>query len=360
MRHVQFNETLTRGQSYVYLADSNGIENPRVVVGKLKTHGFPRDPTPGCASGFICSDNYTNPFEYGHIMAWELGGPNVPENIVPMYAEWQGSASTTHESWRNMEIAIATLVRGQDNQFIFVAVVEYANNGNTYPAQATRFSQWDQLFDWDDYRIPTGFTVNVEPVGSAFGQQLIAAFLTPGGLAGNHAAVCGALILAYGGTPSYTKVWDHSALPPQDRAALIRNVTAFAVDDAWVAHGALRDAQVAEGVMDLEAAGLQTQDAEEYAWAPFSPVHDEAYSFINDHPDEVQQVLETDYHIPHIEAQAVTPGIMVYGYYHGNPLKRDVKAWLQRRQKERDQRRKLKEKVKNIKAAKAYMLKHPK
>src|ERR1700678_781792 len=44
MRHVQFAETAKRGQSYVYLVDSKAIENPRLLVGKLKAHGFPRDP----------------------------------------------------------------------------------------------------------------------------------------------------------------------------------------------------------------------------------------------------------------------------------------------------------------------------
>src|SRR6266446_1159369 len=123
MRHVQFAETTTRGQSYVYLEDSKGIENPRLVVGKLKVHGVPRDPTPNCVSGFACSDSFTNPFEYGHVMSWDLGGPNVRENIVPMYAEWQGSQSTTYASWRNMELEIKAIANGHANQFIFVAVM---------------------------------------------------------------------------------------------------------------------------------------------------------------------------------------------------------------------------------------------
>lgn len=34
----------------------------------------------------------------GHVMALQLGGPNDPANIVPMWAHWQ-----RHEEWRQME-----------------------------------------------------------------------------------------------------------------------------------------------------------------------------------------------------------------------------------------------------------------
>jgi hypothetical protein len=359
MRHVQFNATLKRGQSYIYLEDSLLIERPRLLVGLTRVHGYKRnEPTPRCASGFTCSDNYTNPFEYGHIMSWEVGGPNVVENIVPMYAEWQGSASTTHESWRNMENEIVQLVQGHDNQYLFVAVVEYGNNGNTYPAQQTRFNQWDQLFDWDDHRIPTGFKVYVEPAASVFGQRMIAAFLTPGGFGLNYANLCAGILLGYGGTPAYTKIWDHSTLPAQDRAALLRNVAAFAVERAWEMHEDQKETAVAQGVTDLESFGFPTREAEEYAWAPHSPVHDEAYTFINDYPDEVTDMMENVFNVSQADTQTLTPGNLIYGYYHQEPLKRNVNLWLKRRQAAREERRKLKDKVKGDKRAKPYVKKY--
>jgi hypothetical protein len=39
--------------------------------------------------------------EKGHIMALELGGPDIPQNIVPQWAKWQGTGV-----WRRMEVAI--------------------------------------------------------------------------------------------------------------------------------------------------------------------------------------------------------------------------------------------------------------
>jgi hypothetical protein len=290
-------------------------------------------------------------------MAWELGGPNVPENIVPMYAEWQGSVSTVYPSWRNMEVSLKDSARGHTNQFIFVAVVEYANAGDNYLAQATRFSNWDQLFDWDDYRIPTGFRVYVEPVGSAFGKRLCTSFLTPGGLGVDHATLCGEILTAYNGTPTFSQVWDHSTLPPQDRDALIRNVTAFAVENAWQAHGDQRDIDISSGVSELEGLGMTSGMAQQYAWAPYSPTHDEAYSFIHDHPDEVRDSLETDYNVPHMEALNVTTATMIRGFYHGNPAQRSVKSWVKRRDELKKQRRDLKEKALHDKRAKKYMAK---
>lgn len=342
MRHLQFAETPTRGQSYIYLEDAKSIENPRLLVGKLKKHGYARAPTPQCVSGFVCSDNFQNPFEYGHIMAWELGGPNVPENIVPMYAEWQGSESNVHESWRNMEIEIGTMADGFPNQYIFVAVVEYDNGGDNYAVQAQRFSNWDQFFDWDDYRIPTTIGVRVEPAGSAFGKRLCQEFLNPAGLGSGHVALCGELLVGYGGTPAYGKDWDHSHLPPQDRDALIRNVSAFAVEDAWEAHQTRHDMDEDSARTEFTGLGLSPSEAHQYAPAPFSPRHDEAYTFIHQHPEAVRHHLEADYHVPHFEAQNVTTGKMAYGYYHGNPAKRNVKLWVQRQDHKKKKLRELK------------------
>jgi hypothetical protein len=42
--------------------------------------------------------------EKGHIMALELGGPDIPQNIVPQWAKWQGTGV-----WRRMEVGIKDL-----------------------------------------------------------------------------------------------------------------------------------------------------------------------------------------------------------------------------------------------------------
>jgi hypothetical protein len=341
MRHVQFAESATNGQSYVFLEDSNGIENPRLVIGMIKLHEIPRSFTPTCASLFPCSDNYCNPFEFGHVMAWELGGPNVPENIVPQYSEWQGSASTTYSSWRNMELKIGKKARKTPTDLIFVAVVEYANSGNSYAAQAIQFSNWNQLFSWDDHRIPTEFKVYVEPVGTSFGAKLVAQFLDPRGLGQDHARVAGEILVRYKGSPIFQMVWDHSILPPQDRDSLIRNATAVAVERAMAAHALKRSQEVDAAEKELEGEGIPRNQAQEWSFAPYSPVYRptwDEYRFIDNHPNNVRELLESDFHVPHIDAVNVTPGMMVSGVFHD--MKQGVfRAMIARQKSEKEKHR---------------------
>lgn len=354
MSHVQFAESLKQGQSYVYLVDAKTIQNPRLIVGKIKVHGLKRDPTPSCASGFTCSDAFSNPFQYGHIMAWELGGPNTSHNIVPMYARWQANESITHESWRNMEVAIRDYVNGRNNQFIYVAIVEYANNGDTYAQQSKNFSEWNQLFDWDDFRIPTGFKVYVEPVTSSFGQRLCTEFLTPAGLGTGHGALCNELLVAYGGlaTKVFDHTWDHSKLPPQDREALIQNLSAFASEIAFEEHREERELKIGEATTELEGIGLSHSEAAEYAFAPMSPCNEDMYTYINDHYDEVQMVMERDYGLDSAESKRVTTNTMIHGYFHEHPSARNIKIY----QKRRDENKK-KQEARRLKAAKDLRLK---
>jgi hypothetical protein len=59
----------------------------------------------------------------GHIMALELGGPDIPENIVPQFANWQANGE-----WRRMERELeekATDLRKHGQYLEFDCVVEY-------------------------------------------------------------------------------------------------------------------------------------------------------------------------------------------------------------------------------------------
>jgi hypothetical protein len=329
---------------------------PRLVVGKLKAHGLKREPTPKCSSGFKCSDKFSNPFEYGHIMGWELGGPNFPTNIVPMYAEWQGSPSTIHESWRNMEIEIGAMVKESDKALIFVAAVEYVNTGDDEPGQSKRFKEWSQLFDWNDYRIPTWFRVYVETADSTLGQRLGAQFLNPGGLGTQHFQLCAEILKAYPGTaPAYSKLWDHSKLPPQDREALIRNSSGFAVQDAFLEHQAQREVAIARGIAELQGTGIPLSEAKEFAPAPLSPTNNEHYFFINQHKEKVQEVLARDYGLEAEEAKRVTPATMIQGYYHGVPAVRNVKLWVKRNDENKRKQQELLEKTRKDLRTKLFL-----
>ncbi|MBD2514354.1 DUF4157 domain-containing protein [Nostoc sp. FACHB-973] len=60
----------------------------------------------------------------GHVMALELGGPDIPENIVPQWGNWQGNGE-----WRKMEKEVEQLAReikGKNgNSLLFEANINY-------------------------------------------------------------------------------------------------------------------------------------------------------------------------------------------------------------------------------------------
>ena len=103
------------------------------LVSPTKTTGRPSAPEP--FSGVrVSQSSLANPLdnvrnsgmpdvEKGHIMALELGGPDVPENIVPQWAKWQGSGI-----WRRTEKAILELANKEKlkgNRVRFIAKLAY-------------------------------------------------------------------------------------------------------------------------------------------------------------------------------------------------------------------------------------------
>lgn len=135
--------------------------NIRVSTAKNEPARYRYDPETGdnaYNTGFIDA-------EKGHIMALELGGPDIPENIVPQWAKWQGSGE-----WRRMEEAIYDLaVKGDPTGpstsgyfLMFHAVVNYPTGIDVQSTGMRRVCT------------PKGFTVSVtcldksslKPVGS--------------------------------------------------------------------------------------------------------------------------------------------------------------------------------------------------
>lgn len=73
--------------------------------------------------------------ERGHVMALELGGPDISENIVPQWAKFQGSGA-----WRAMEQAVlkkALAVVGEGNFLRYKVVVSYKDTGDVTPSLNT-------------------------------------------------------------------------------------------------------------------------------------------------------------------------------------------------------------------------------
>jgi hypothetical protein len=77
-------------------------------------------------------------------MALELGGPDIPANIVPQYGQWQGGGE-----WRQIEKELAALHNGH----YFVAWLYYNFASKDYAGQYHRCGQ-GEVFDWNHCYIP--------------------------------------------------------------------------------------------------------------------------------------------------------------------------------------------------------------
>jgi hypothetical protein len=127
------------------------ISNIRVSTAKNEPARYQYDPETGINAyntGFVDA-------EKGHIMALELGGPDIPENIVPQWAKWQGCGE-----WRKMEQQIYDLaVKGNPTDasksgyfLMFHGVINYPTQISVENAGLRRVCT------------PKGFTVCVTPL----------------------------------------------------------------------------------------------------------------------------------------------------------------------------------------------------
>ncbi|MFL5519891.1 MAG: DNA/RNA non-specific endonuclease [Gemmatimonadales bacterium] len=96
----------------------------------------------------------------GHIMALELGGPDIPQNIVPQWAQWQSNGE-----WRQMEkqvLAIAQKVMQNGNYLHFGAELHYKPYADKWVGYASKKS----------VGTPTGFTVTISEISGTTGGTL--------------------------------------------------------------------------------------------------------------------------------------------------------------------------------------------
>jgi hypothetical protein len=128
-------------------------QRPISLIGKIAVQGTGnRASPPDCISGFLANGT---PFSKGHIMALELGGPDVAENIVPQYNLWQANYD-----WRTMEVNAASSSIATTGNGIFIVQLGYANNNDTYAASYLQFQiNQNKLTTWDDYRITTDYKI---------------------------------------------------------------------------------------------------------------------------------------------------------------------------------------------------------
>jgi hypothetical protein len=195
--------------------DSNNVVRPVAAVGQIFRQGTgDRGEPPKCVSAFECAGT---PFDRGHIMALELGGPDITENIVPQYGMWQQNA---RGAWRKMEKAIYDA--SATTEQVMVVSIEYDDNAQgTYDAQLSAFSGGDKLFHWTDKRIPTRFRVWALAdnwAGTAGNNAVSLAAYFAADATGKDAAIDSLITALSGNGGPATKISDKiNAMPAIDR-----------------------------------------------------------------------------------------------------------------------------------------------
>ena len=283
---------------YVLLDPQN---RPSTVIGgvTLTDTGDRENPPPP-----VCGMNIDGtPLGRGHVMALQLGGPDVAENIVPQYQQWQQIGA-----WRQMEVAA---VQHASQNAIFVTIVEYGNTGDaTANSLYDTFRNDDPLVYWNDRRIPTQFRIWLLPGGANPGAQIAADILAAGLQDTARAAAARNLAITLGTTATFAN-FTVTAMPAEDRQFWMRNQMAVAVEQSFEAYRVHFDTLS----------------------APPSPLRETEVEYIMDRGDEVRTRLHDEYGwLDHEVNMYASNGQLLQASFHESSLRSRTLKNIQRRE----------------------------
>jgi len=193
---------------YIHLQTYNGAEFPLLVLVKIKFQSTTnRPPAPNPSNGFQCEGS---PFDKGHICALELGGPDISQNIVPQWSQWQETGK-----WRRLESTEIPAVAHDGD--LFLCKVEWpgdlkAASPSLVNKDFYRDFQAESLINWDDCRIPHTFGIWVIKQSSKSFASLAA------GLGTNDMKSAIDAFLSAGSSPQFTIT--QGAMPEEDHRHL--------------------------------------------------------------------------------------------------------------------------------------------
>lgn len=293
---------------YVHL---DGQNRPAAVVGGITIHDTndrENPPPPICGLDI----DYT-PLGRGHVMALQLGGHDVRENIVPQYQQWQQTGA-----WRVMERN--AMAHASGGNFVFVALMSYANTGDAVASDYRSESERNPTFFWDDFRIPTRFQVWVLDATANPGAQLVANILAP--TAVNRATAAGQLATTLATTATFADFAIVGHMPAEDlqywRAQELANT-------------------VASAFADYREAYRQGAMAPEYR---MSPRRETEVEFIQEYGDVLRNRLGDNGWQDHEINQHASNTHMFQAVFHQNPLtartKKSTEARMQKHLKVRN------------------------
>jgi hypothetical protein len=289
------------GACYVHL---DGQNRPVAVVGSITIHDTnDRDNPPAPICGLDCD---YSPLGRGHVMALQLGGPDVAENIVPQYQQWQQTGA-----WRGMERQ--AMMHASGGNFVFAAVMTYGNTGDADAGNYWKEFEENPTFFWDDTRIPTRFQVWILDASVNPGARLVTEILAPTAAARGTAAAQLAATLAT--TPVFREFTVVGHMPAEDlafwRTMELGNSVSAAYDDYTTAH--------------QEGAAVP-----EYMMSPRRPTEAE---FVQEYGDVVREVLVGNGWSDHEINQHASNTHMFQAVYHEKPLRKGTVKKLEERMK---------------------------
>jgi len=284
---------------YVHL---DAQQRPLSMVGGIRVSDTADRDNPPAP---ICGLNIDNtPLGRGHIMALQLGGPDVPENIVPQYQQWQQTGA-----WRQMEVSAmhSAPVNG-----VFACLMEYANTGDAN-ANGLYNTFWnvDPLVYWDDLRIPTRFRIWLLAGANNPGAQLLAGILAGGLTDLVRSTAAGNLLTTLGTTPAFSE-FTVTTMPVEDRTFWMRNQLAMVVDESFEAY----------------QGHYSTLDA------PPSPHRETEVEYVFGRGQEVRTRLRDNYGwLDHEINSYASNGQLLEASFHERPLKARTLKNIERREK---------------------------
>lgn len=291
------------GACYVHL---DGRNRPVAVVGGITIHDTDdRDNPPAPICGLDCD---YSPLGRGHVMALQLGGPDVAENIVPQYQQWQQTGA-----WRAMERQAMQHAGG--GNFVFAAVMSYGNTGDADASNYWHEFETNPTFYWDDERIPTRFQVWVLDASVNPGARLVTDILAPtaGATRGTAAAQ---LAVALTATPTFADFTVQGQMPAEDLSFWRRSELGNSVSAAF---------------QDYSTAHQQGSANPDFMMSPRRPTEVE---FVQEYGDVVRERLVHDGWTDHEINQHASNTHMFQAVFHEKPLRKGTEKSLEaRRQK---------------------------
>ncbi|MCI0654945.1 MAG: DNA/RNA non-specific endonuclease [Methylococcaceae bacterium] len=305
---------------------------PIALIGRINvTVTTGREAAPSPSSGFVT--DYT-PFDRGHIMALELGGPDISQNIVPQYAQWQETGT-----WRRMETALAV---STNKGGVFAVKMSYAAHPDTYSAQQTRFS-CNEVFDWQDKRIPDRFIVWCIPASDPLVAQIDRILLNNSAAREAEFNTC---FTAIEKTASSHDL-DHSKMPDEDSWYWRQQHIGFAVASAYSTYSTERNQDIQGMESDVSTnppTGFKPKEISEAVSLTRSPLRDEV-EFAMTQQSTVRKELETEWGWSSTDTAALTGSDILDSYYdrkRKTTVKKEWEKHMGYKKKYKDQRAKYK------------------